>query len=683
MWRYNLRNGPNYPWRTADAQSGLNSQTNIESASVPALNVPSYLESTQQSVYEHLDERNDYTSSLSTTRNEGAVSCFELEDSDIMMSLSMTHGTDRAPFTGSTTSGPSLAHLEQDFLALKSEIKLKNATNLNANDMFNFIGKTLAGGAKDQFLGLRRQFDEELRVKNAAASALYDRNRAAYDQANIRWDALDAAARVGQVEPQAPAAHVDSEEYDRHVERFWVMMKELYPIKSPSRVKEFGTFAMLSDETIANLVQRMQTLKYALGVQEQTAVFKLIQAIRPASLDEEVQRQLYATSTESDDWTVALVGQVAVRLDRAHSQEALWSVSVQHMDAPRAMARMSAPRQPSAKYGARTTETRSCHNCGKPGHIARFCCSQPTQAKPSVVRRNAAQSGSSARSDRVCYHCNQPGHFAAQCAVKRADLQEASGADKMWCTYHEVDSHNSADCKALQSRARPAQRAAAARSAQAAAPTSHEHATPQPTLAELQELWDAHHGPMQGFSAKVVSQTAVSHLSGHYDMMPRGHTALVHSGFTAFAKKSARPCGSSANMPLGFLSQDLPSAPIWPLEGPCATPRHTTTEPVVASTLTVLVPDPKSSTKEPVAVAMPDTSMLTLSNSTMEPVVGAMLVATIPMMLPSNSTKEPVVRTMPEPSVPILSNSTMEPMCYDCAWLSLTALSTVTCNLWL
>jgi hypothetical protein len=282
--------------------------------------------------------RKDSTSYLQTTRNKSAVSCFELEDSDIMTGLNMTHGMDRAPFTDSTTSGPTLAHLEQDFQALKSEIKLKNATKLYANDMFNFIGKMLAGGVKDQFLALRCQFNEELRVKNAAASALYDCNKAAYDQAKIRWDALDAAPRVGQVKPQAPAAHVDSKEYDRPVERFWVMMKELYPIKSPNRVKEFGKFAMLPDVTIANLVQRMQTLKYALAVQEQTAVFKLIQAIRPASLGEEVQRQLYATGTKSEDLTVALVGQVAVRLDRAHSQETLWSVSVKHMDAPRAMA---------------------------------------------------------------------------------------------------------------------------------------------------------------------------------------------------------------------------------------------------------------------------------------------------------------------------------------------------------
>jgi hypothetical protein len=106
-------------------------------------------------VYDQLDVRESSTSYLQTTRNEKAVSCFELDDLDIMLSLNILHSMDRAPCTGSTTSGPTLAHLEQDFQALKSEIKMKNATNLNANDMFNFIQKMLEGGAKDQFLALR------------------------------------------------------------------------------------------------------------------------------------------------------------------------------------------------------------------------------------------------------------------------------------------------------------------------------------------------------------------------------------------------------------------------------------------------------------------------------------------------------------------------------------------------
>jgi hypothetical protein len=286
---------------------------------------------------------------------------------------------------------------------------------------------------------------------------------------------------------------------------------------------------------------------------------------------------------------VALVGQVAVRLDRAHSQEALWSVSVQHMDAPRAMARMSAPRQPPADHGARTTETRSCHKCGKPGHVAKFCRSQPPSARPPVVRGHTAKVEPSAQGARVCYHCNQPGHFASQCSVKRADLQKASGG-KMWCTHHKVDSHNTADCKALQGRAQPAQRAAATRSAQSAAPRP-EHKGPQPTLAELQELWDAHHESMQSLCAKVIP-TSVSRLSGHYNTLPGGHAAPLHSGLTAPAKKNERLRGPQTDMPLGFLPKDFLSVPARPPPGTLGAPSNSTKEPVAEATPVVIVPAP-------------------------------------------------------------------------------------------
>jgi hypothetical protein len=249
------------------------------------------------------------------------------------------------------------------------------------------------------------------------------------------------------------------------------------------------------------------------------------------------------------------------------------------MDAPRAMARMSAPRQPPAAPGARTTETRSCHNCGKPGHIARFCRSQPAPIKPPVVRGHAAKAESSARTDRVCYHCNQPEHFASQCPVKRADLQNASGG-KMWCTHHRVDSHNTADCKELQSRAQPAQRAAAARSAQTAAPTRQEH---KPTMAKLQELWAAHYESMQGLCAKVIP-TSVSRFSGHYNTLPGGHAAPLHSGLTAPAKKNERLRGPQTDMPLGFLPKDFLAVPVRPPPGTLGAPSNSTKEPVAEAT---------------------------------------------------------------------------------------------------
>jgi hypothetical protein len=172
MWRYNFRNRPNYPKREENTRVEIEPvQAQTEHSSLQIASTSLQLKSTQESVYVHLDIRKSSTLYIRTTRNKSAVLCFELDSLDIMTGLNMTHGTDRAPFTGSTTSEPTLAHLEQDFQALKSEIKLKNATNLNANDMFNFIGKMLAGEKNDQFLALRRQFDEELRVKNAAASA--------------------------------------------------------------------------------------------------------------------------------------------------------------------------------------------------------------------------------------------------------------------------------------------------------------------------------------------------------------------------------------------------------------------------------------------------------------------------------------------------------------------------------
>jgi hypothetical protein len=113
MWRYNFRNGHNYPWREENTRVEIEPvQAQTEHSSDQYASTSLQLESSQESVYDHLDVRESSTSYLRTTRNESAVLCFELDSLDIMTSLNMTQGMDRAPFTGSTTSGPSLAHLK-------------------------------------------------------------------------------------------------------------------------------------------------------------------------------------------------------------------------------------------------------------------------------------------------------------------------------------------------------------------------------------------------------------------------------------------------------------------------------------------------------------------------------------------------------------------------------------------
>jgi hypothetical protein len=160
----------------------------------------------------------------------------------------------------------------------------------------------------------------------------------------------------------------------------------------------------------------------------------------------------------------------------------------------------------------------------------------------------------------------------------------------MWCTHHKVDSHNTLDCKALQGRAQPVQRPAAARSAQSAASRT-EHKGPQPTLAELQELWDAHHRSMQGLCAKVMP-TSVSRLSGHYNTLPGGHAAPLHSRLSAPAKKNERLRGPQTGMPLGFLPKDFLRVPVRPSPGTLAAPSNSTKELVAKVTPVATVPAP-------------------------------------------------------------------------------------------
>ncbi|GAQ87977.1 hypothetical protein KFL_003910030 [Klebsormidium nitens] len=312
--------------------------------------------------------------------------------------------------------------------------------------------KFLAGGARDQAAHLEREMREELRTRNAAQADLYLRNKTAYEKAKTDYDALSAEAKAAATEPVRPEPHVDAEVYDQPVEKFWAMMEKLYPEKSTTRMDEFRYFARRSEETIASLVQRMQSLKHALDRPEEMAVFKLIGAM-PRHLGEEVTRQLNATAMEPEEWTIELYG-----------------------------------------------------------------------------------------------------HMAAQCTDKQAEVSRP-GAPKMWCDIHKLDSHTTADCRAAP-RAKSA-RPAAARAAQA--PAKDDRGLPEPTLAQLKELWEAHHNP-NAYKATIVPALGA-------------HVAPVHSRLTKrIVDKDERLRGPLDNMQLNFIPRDFLREPHRPPPGMMTVP---------------------------------------------------------------------------------------------------------------
>jgi hypothetical protein len=129
--------------------------------------------------------------------------------------------------------------------------------------------------------------------------------------------------------PKPPAEPEELTEYADPVNKLWKLFEKLYPERSKSCMDEFTQLQLRSNETIASLVQRMQALKLVLKQSEQAAATRLLAALRPKKLQEEVRRMMISATDGLDEWTVSQLGEFAIRLDRIASKEALWNSTIQ------------------------------------------------------------------------------------------------------------------------------------------------------------------------------------------------------------------------------------------------------------------------------------------------------------------------------------------------------------------
>jgi hypothetical protein len=416
---------------------------------------------------------------------------------------SVHHAVRSGAFSGSP-DGPSVSHLRQDYNALITNMKLKpGVEQLNKNDYFNLLVSLTTGGARDQATALERELIADLAERNAAARRKYERNLAEYDRQMLLWNARtppkESSSKDKEAEPPKPPVEPEElTEYADPVSKLWKLFKKLYPERSKSCTDEFTQFQLRPNETIVSLVQRMQTLKLILKQSEQAAATRLLAALRPKKLQEEVRRMMKSATDGLDEWTVSQLGEFAIRLDRIASEEALWNSTIQ------ADTSTSRGAPPNPRGG----ETRVCHNCGKPGHIARDCRSKPRAGNAATNMRPANASANQRPGPRgPCYHCHQMGHMAAECPDCQPGGKLARREHgKPWCEYHRVNSHSTDECRALNND-KPKAEARATHTMDEEPASSHD-APDRPTYNELLEFWESQQAMMaQGYSGTLVARS--------------------------------------------------------------------------------------------------------------------------------------------------------------------------------
>ena len=485
------------------------------------------------------------------------------------------------PYTGDP-NGPKLSHLRVKFANLKRELMLKpNADKLNENDFFFLLIGLTAGDAHDQACALMEELEEELANKNAAAKIQFEQQETRGSTTRPRTRQATATDPEGSITTQSDegtARFVEETLFDDPIGRFWKRMEELYPEKSVVRINEFRVFALKPNETMSSAVSRMMSLCWLLKQPEPLAVTRFLQAIRPRKLQEEVRRQLLMTVTDAESWTLQQVGEIATRLERAHSFESLWTASITRPEASSSGAPSAAPSRPRSDDAGGLTIPFTCHTCGQEGHKSPQCPERRrTKAPPAAMR--AAPPHGPAQDARSCYICGQTGHFAAKCPNKEA--HNKSG-EKMWCSLHQVGSHTNAACRSQQRAAQrgrhpahtasPSQAApkppVAARAAQPMAEAAHDDSALSPhtsggrapTHEQLLSLWETTYG-----TREVPDDTAASGFRGQIattsEALPAPQkvqdAAPTTEGLRKRAPTNERVRGRQIDMPLSFLPRDL------------------------------------------------------------------------------------------------------------------------------
>ena len=389
------------------------------------------------------------------------------------------------------------------------------------------------------------------------------------------WNALPPAGRGPAPVAPPPAPPVVATLFRDPLGQFWTLFNRLYPERSSSRIEEYRDFKALSGESTPNLVNRLDLLHLQIGGPQLQAVTKLLDALRK-DLRTEVQQKLSARYAHTDDWTVRRAGEIAEEIERNAAELSLYTAKTtgsagSNNNAPGKSGNAAAPRG----------DQRTCHKCGKVGHIQRDCREGGSVVNARYANAPAKQQGGDL-SNVVCYTCGQKGHYSNKCSQRQpGSAMGTREKGKPWCSTHQLNTHDDSECWSqhphLKEQAGGKKggnqkgRFANAKSAEAQGGGSG-----GPSDAKMQEMFaafmltqnQAAAGPRRedSYSGSVVELRVPITPKFNADpsriragatpwKSPTVQARVAASTLTRRGPQAQRLAGPQSNMPLGFLQQ--------------------------------------------------------------------------------------------------------------------------------